>query len=118
MHSSIFLALNFSISLKEVKITSTDSSEITKCVDGLLFWKEYLGLFEIKTSDVIKNNSLNEVIGELLLLQEQLQIKNIFTLIFINTEVTTTELGMNITKFYGLVNNVILIGIEKIHVKR
>ncbi len=98
----------------EVKITSANPPQTTKCLDGLIILEELVGLLEIKTSKKIKNNVLDEVLGELFQLQEQLQTKNIFSLVFINTEVTTTKLRKNITKLYGLANNIILVGKEEL----
>ena len=98
----------------EVKITTACSPQITKRLDGLLIWEELLGLIEIKTSEHLKNNPINEVIGELLFLQKQIQKDNILSIVFLNTEITTTEIGKKITKLYGLVNNIILIGKEEV----
>ncbi|MHA1186323.1 MAG: hypothetical protein ACTSSK_05535, partial [Candidatus Heimdallarchaeota archaeon] len=98
----------------EVKITTATSPKITKRIDGLLVCKELLGLIEIKTSKKIKNNVLDEVIGELLLLQETISKNRIVTLLFINTEVTTTDQARNITKLYGMGNGLILIGKEEL----
>ena len=98
----------------EVKITTAFTPKITKCIDGLFVCKEILGLIELKTSENIKNSELDEVIGELLLLQENISEKMIVTLLFINTEVTTTEQSKTITKLYGLANNILLIGKEEV----
>ncbi|MCE7744327.1 MAG: hypothetical protein GPJ52_04240 [Candidatus Heimdallarchaeota archaeon] len=100
----------------EVKITTAFTPKITKRIDGLLVRKELLGLIELKTSEDIKNSELDEVIGELLLLQENISEKKIVTLLFINTEVTTTEQARIITKLYGIANNIILIGREEVEV--
>ena len=98
----------------EAKITTDCSPEITKRLDGLLIWEELVGLIEIKTADHLKNNPINEVIGELLFLQELIQKNNIFSIVFLNTEITTTEFGKKITKLYGLANKIILIGKEEV----
>lgn len=98
----------------EVKITTASSPKITKRIDGLHVSKELLGLIEIKTSNDLKNKELDEVIGELLLLQEKISKKKTVTILFINTEVTTTDQAINITKLYGLGNGLILIGKEEL----
>jgi len=100
----------------EVKVSCAHPPAIVKCLDGMIVYEDFLGLFEIKTSTKIKNNILDEVIGELLHLQDQLQSKNIFSMLFINTEVTTTEQARIITKLYGIANNIILIGREEVEV--
>ncbi|MHA1354428.1 MAG: hypothetical protein ACTSR1_04555, partial [Candidatus Heimdallarchaeota archaeon] len=100
----------------EVKITTATSPKITKRIDGLLVCKELLGLIEVKTSKKIKNIELDEVIGELLLLQENISNNKIVTLLFINNEVITTEQARIITKLYGVVNNIILVGKEEVEV--
>ncbi|MHA1307567.1 MAG: hypothetical protein ACTSO7_11905 [Candidatus Heimdallarchaeota archaeon] len=97
----------------EVKITTASSPTITKRIDGLLVSKELLGLIEIKTSNDLKIKELDEVIGELLLLQEKISKKRMVTILFINNEVATTDQAINITKLYGLGNGLILIGKEE-----
>ncbi len=96
--------------LHEPKLICDSSPELTKCVDGLLAWENLVGLIEIKTSEKVKNTILDEVIGELLYLQSQISKTNSFSLLFINNEVKTSELRNEITKLYGLTNNIILIG--------
>jgi len=98
----------------EAKITTVCSPQITKRLDGLLIWEDLLGLIEIKTAEHLKISPINEVIGELLFLQELIQKDNILSMVFLNTEITTTEIGKKITKLYGLVNNIILIGKEEV----
>lgn len=96
--------------LSEVKVTSSTKQELTKRVDGLLVCEDILGIIEIKSSENIKNNTLDEVIGELALLQEHIGDKKSFIMLFINTEVIASKLKKNITKLYGLEHNIILIG--------
>ncbi len=100
----------------EVKITCASKEEQTKVVDGLLVSEKFLGLIEIKTSEKIKNTVLDEVIGELALLQEQLGSKKNFILFFINAEVIASKLKKNITKLYGMEHNIILVGKKELSV--
>ncbi|HUU78656.1 MAG TPA: nuclease-related domain-containing protein [candidate division Zixibacteria bacterium] len=99
---------------QEVRITTSNSTKITKRIDGLLVCEELLGLIEIKTSEDIKNYELDEVIGELLLLQENISKNKIVTILFINNEVTTSEQAKIITRIYGSANNVLLIGKKEV----